>query len=336
MKVNIVSESAFGIVGHGVHTAYLEHLASLKDYPGVEVVTNSNERADIVHLHTVGTYAFRRLFTSTGKNVVSAHVIPESFVGSLIGARFWAPYAKIYLRWFYNRADAVVAVSDDTKKHLINMGVKKPIHVVYNTIDTEKYQTSLAKKKQARKTLDIASDAWIVIGAGQVQPRKRIDSFIETALALPEMQFIWVGGMPFGKMAAEHGAMEQLMMLAPPNVTFTGIVPFEEMCKYYQAADAFFLPSAQETFGLVVVEAAASGLPVVLRDIPDYAQTFKGDAVMANDSSFAEELLKLKTDKKYYEKMKLAAERIAQRYDSREGAKTLVKLYDSLLGRSDD
>lgn len=331
MKVNIVSESAFGIVGHGVHTAYLEHVASLQKHPDVTVVTNSNVRADIVHLHTVGFYAFRRLFTSNGKNVVSAHVIPESFVGSLIGAKFWVRYAKWYLRWFYNRADAVVAVSEDTKKHLVAMGVKKPITVIHNTIDTSRYHNTPDLKKAARKTLGIKQDAWIVIGAGQVQPRKRIDTFIETALALPEMQFIWVGGMPFGKMAAEHGAMEQLMTLAPPNVTFTGIIPFEKMCEYYRAADAFFLPSAQETFGLVVVEAAAAGLPVVLRNIPDYAETFKGDAVMASDGVFADELMKLKTEKKYYDKMKIAAERIAKRYDSHEGAEALVSLYESLL-----
>lgn len=331
MKVNIVSESAHGIVGHGVHTAYLEHIASLENYPGVEVATNSSERADIVHLHTVGTYAFRRLFTSTGKNVVSAHVIPESFVGSLVGAKFWVRYARWYLRWFYNRADAVVAVSEDTKDHLVAMGVKKPITVIHNTIDTSRYRNTPELKNKARKLLGIETGAWVVVGAGQVQPRKRIDTFIETALALPEMQFIWVGGMPFGKMAAEHGAMEQLMQTAPPNVTFTDIVPFEEMREYYRAADVFFLPSVQETFGLVVVEAAAAGLPVVLRDIPDYAETFKGDTVMSQDGAFADELMKLKTDKKFYEQMKSAAERIAKRYDSKAGAEALVKLYGSLL-----
>lgn len=331
MKVNIISESAFGIEGHGVHTAYLEHIACLEHYPGVEVVTNSAQKADIVHLHTVGTYAFRRLLTSTGKNVVSAHVIPESFVGSLVGAQFWAPYAKIYLRWFYNRADAVVAVSEDTKDHLVAMGVKMPIAVIHNTIDTSRYTNSPERKKKARKSLGIKDDAWVVVGAGQVQPRKRIDSFIEVALALPDTQFVWVGGMPFGKMAAEHGAMEQLMALAPPNVMFTGIIPFEKMCEYYRAADVFFLPSAQETFGLVVVEAAAAGLPVVLRNIPDYDKTFKSDAVMADETSFTSELTKLKSDKKHYELMKTAAGRIAKRYDSKVGANALVALYQSLL-----
>lgn len=331
MKINIISESAFGIQGHGVHTAFLEHITCLEKLPDIEVVSNSRDKADVVHIHTVGRYAFGKLLFSSGKKVVSAHVIPESFVGSLALAQLWAPLAKIYLRWFYNRADAVVAVSDDTKKNLVAMGITKPVQVVYNTIDTTKYASTVEKKKQARSDLGIKPDDWVVIGAGQVQPRKRIDSFIGAALALPEAHFIWVGGMPFGKVAADYAGMQRLMDSPPPNVTFSGIVAHEEVCKYYQAADVFFSPSAQETFGLVVVEAAAAGLPVVLRDIPDYAQTFKGDAVMANDGTFADELLRLKEDKKYYEAMKSAAARLAKRYDSKMGAEVFVKLYESLL-----
>lgn len=331
VRVNVISESAFGIQGHGVHTAYLEHIACLEKRDDVEVVTNSRRRSDVVHIHTVGAYSLGKLLFASGKKVVSAHVIPESFVGSLVGAKFWAPVAKRYLRWFYNRADAVVAVSDDTKKNLLAMGVKKPVHVVYNSIDTTKYVTSAVLKKKARSELDIVQDAWVVIGAGQVQPRKRIDTFIETASALPKMSFIWVGGMPFGKVAADHTAMSRLMESPPSNVTFSGIVPFEAMRKYYQAADVFFLPSAQETFGLVVVEAAAAGLPVVLRDIPDYGETFKGDVVMADDATFVAELSKLRSDKSYYAKHKVSAAHIAARYDSKAGAEVLTTLYESLL-----
>jgi 1,2-diacylglycerol-3-alpha-glucose alpha-1,2-galactosyltransferase len=331
VRVNVVSESAFGIQGHGVHTAYLEHIACLEKRSDVSVVTNSRKRSDIVHIHTVGAYSLGKLLFSAGKKVVSAHVIPESFVGSLVGAQLWAPLAKWYLHWFYSRADAVIAVSDDTKKNLIAMGVKKPVHVVYNSIDTTKYATSAAHKKKARSELGITADAWVVIGAGQVQPRKRIDSFIDTATKLPDMRFIWVGGMPFGKVAADHSAMSRLMESPPENVTFSGIVPFEEMRKYYQAADVFFLPSAQETFGLVVVEAAAAGLPVILRDIPDYAETFKGDVVMADDATFVAELTKLRSDQAYYTKLKSSAKRIATRYDSKAGAEVLTTLYKSLL-----
>ena len=228
MRVNIISESAFGIQGHGVHTAFLEHIACLEQYHGVKVVSNSRVKADIVHIHTVGAYSLHKLLLARGKKVVSAHVIPESFVGSLAGAQVWAPLARSYLKWFYNQADAVIAVSDDTKKNLLALGITKPIHVVYNSIDTTKYLSTSAIKKHVRQELDIKPDEWVVIGAGQVQPRKRIDTFIETALAVPEAHFIWVGGMPFGKAAADHADMKRLMNTPPPNLLCRDRTPFRQ------------------------------------------------------------------------------------------------------------
>lgn len=331
MKINVVSESEFTVQGHGVHTAYVELTNALKKL-GCDVETNTWREADLTHIHTVGTYALRHLLLRPGKKIVSAHVVPDSFVGSLVGAKLWLPFARVYLRWFYNRADVIFAVSDETKRELVALGVKKPIEIVYNLIDTSRYRTTAADKIAARKNLGIAKDTWVLVGAGQVQPRKRIDSFIETAKKLPDMQFVWVGGMPFGKLAAEHKRMAEMIETAPENFSCTGVVKLEDVKQYYQAADAFWLPSEQETFGLVVVEAAAAGLPVVLRDIPDYNETFRDGAVMVTDETVSSALERLRTDTSFYERQrKLAKERIVVRFDSVEGAKRVEKIYEELL-----
>ncbi|HEX8390151.1 MAG TPA: hypothetical protein VF597_01915, partial [Candidatus Saccharimonadales bacterium] len=112
LKVSVVSESEFSVQGHGVHTAYVELTNALKKLSDVEVVVNQRGPADITHLHTVGIYALRRLLWDKNKKVVSAHILPASLVGSLVGAKVWLPLAKAYLRWFYNKADLVFAVSD--------------------------------------------------------------------------------------------------------------------------------------------------------------------------------------------------------------------------------
>lgn len=317
--------------GHGVHTAYIELTTALKKLPGVEVIVNTSGKADITHLHTVGGYALYRLLFDRSKKVVSAHIVPASLVGSLVGARLWLPLASIYLRWFYNRADLVFAVSDETKRVLLKLGVKRPIEVVYNVIDTKRYSTTRNDKKKAREALGIAEDAWLVIGAGQVQPRKRIDSFISAASQLPAMQFLWVGGMPFGKLAAENRSMQQYIDNAPANTSFTGVVELEEMKRYYHAADVFWLPSEQETFGLVVVEAAAAGLPVVLRNIPDYTETFAEDALLVNEADTVGMLKMLRSDNEFYTQARSQAERIARRYDASSGAKRVTTLYKTLL-----
>ena len=119
---------------------------------------------------------------------------------------------------------------------------------------------------------------------------------------------------------------------APPNVHFVGQVDLKDMPKYYAASDAFMLPSEQETFGLVIVEAAAAGLPIVLRDIPDYDGTFRADALMAaDDESFAQAIKHLMQDKHFYDQAKQRAQHIARRFDSAAGAEQLVALYKKVL-----
>ncbi len=332
IKVTMVSESEFTVQGHGVHTAYVELTNALKKRDDVEVTVNQFGEADITHIHTVGIYALRHLLAPASKKVVSAHIVPDSLVGSLVGARLWLPLAKLYLRWFYNRADMLFAVSDETKRSLEKLGVKKPIEIVYNLVDTSRYVTTPADKTAARKALGIAEDAWVVVGSGQVQPRKRVDDFVSAARELADMDFIWVGGMPFGKLAADHGNMQHMLENAPENFRCTGVIEHEAVKQYYQAADVFWLPSEQETFGLVVVEAAAAGLPVVLRAIPDYDETFKGAAVMVAEDEVVPALEHLRHDAgAYAEARELAMKEIAKRFDSVAGAERVVAIYRKLL-----
>lgn len=331
LRIRQISESEFTVKGHGVHTAYLELTNALKAQGDASVIVNQRGEVDVTHIHTIGMYALGYLLFGSGKKVVSAHVVPASFVGSLILAKYWLPFITWYIRWFYNRADMVIAVSDATKRELEKIGIKKPIEVLCNMIDTTQYKPSRSGKERARQKLAIKSDAWMVVGAGQVQPRKRVDSFIRLAAKTPDTEYYWLGGMPFGKGAADSAKMQRMMDEAPINVHFPGIVPLEDMKEYYHAADAFFLPSDQETFGLVVVEAAASGLPVLLRDIPDYKETFASYVIMTREDGFKDAIVKLKTDSAYYKKYVAHAAELAKKYDSVSGAEHALALYRSML-----
>lgn len=331
LRVVQISESAFSVKGHGVHTAFVETVRALEARDDVDVMANSFASADIRHIHTVGPYSLAQLLFATGKKVVSAHVVPDSFVGSLIGAKYWLKAARGYLRWFYNRADAVVAVSQETAAVLKDMGVTTTITVVYNMIDTSVYQRDESRRASVREKIGVDENTFVVVGNGQVQPRKRVDTFVRLARELPEMHFVWVGGLPFGKVAANHAEINELIHTAPSNVTFTGVVELDEVRNFFAAGDVFVMTSEQETFGLAIIEAAASGLPVVLRDIHDYDDTFRPDAVMASEESFASEIQRLATDNTHYLDMQKHAALIAKRFDSHEICDTLVSLYHSAL-----
>ena len=334
LRVNMVSESEISVQGHGVHTAYEEMVRSLQKLDDVELITGhfgEQINCDVVHLHTVGLRTWKKLFQKGPKKIASAHVVPDSFIGSLILAKYWRPLAVMYLRWFYNKADLVIAVSDMTKNELEGMGVTKPIQVLYNSIDPTPYKKHKGRA-EIRKKLGISSEKFVVIGAGQAQPRKRLDSFLAVANNLPDVEFVWVGGMPFGKIAADHGSIDKIMHNPPKNVHFPGIVDLEQMPKWYAASDAFLFPSDQETFGLVVVEAAASGLPIILRNIHDYDDTFRDGALMASDDNqFTEIVSQLINNKDFYDKAVEKSQIIASRFDSQASAKRLVEMYRGII-----
>lgn len=331
IRLNIISESEFAAKGHGVHTAYLEMVHALRDIPGIEVTVNADAPADIVHLHTFGPYALKQLLQKTGKKVITAHIVPDSWIGSLKFAKVWAPLGAKYLKFYYNRADMILAVSGEVERHLRAIGVHKPISVMHNTIDTGRYAGSGVKKAEFRRKLGIPADNLVVLGAGQIQPRKRFDVFPDLAENMPDVTFIWAGGVPFKHLGDDYEHILKLIKHKPDNLIVTGIVDFEEIANYYAAADVFLLPSVQETFGLVVVEAAASGLPVIVRDITDYDSTFADDVLRGDDTTFAQVIQKLRTDKAFYEQACRKSARLAKRFDSKASAKQLLALYKNLL-----
>lgn len=336
IRVNMISESEFGVKGHGVHTAYVEITRALSRRPDIEIEVNSKNLADIIHIQTVGFYALLRLLFRRGKKVVSAHLVPDSFIGSIRAARYWKVFGGMWLKFFYGRADLVLACSGMVRDELVNSMKLKNVDLLYNTIDMSKYRPSTKKRKEARKVLGISDDEFVVIGNGQVQPRKRIDTFINIAKAMPDAKFIWVGGIPFGRLGAEYGSMKKIMGSLPDNVTVTGVIDLEDVCRYYLAADVFTLPATQENHPMCVLEAAGSELPIVLRDIPQYDDTFRGHAIMASsDEEFIEQIKKLRSDKQYCEKTKLGSKEIAKRFDSSAGAEIVVDFYRNLLESSE-
>lgn len=330
--INMLSESEFTVKGHGVHTAYIELTAALRKRPDIDIAVNTDRPADITHIQTVGPYALKRLLWGPGKKVVSAHVVPDSFVGSLILAKYWKPLGRAWLKLFYGRADLVLAVSGMVRDELRDNMKLKNVDVLYNTIDMSRYQRTDADTLAARKKLKLADDAFVVVGNGQVQPRKRFDIFVQMALDAPDVQFIWVGGMPFKGLAADSGKMQRLMDSAPSNLTVTGVIPLEEVRQYFHAADVFVLPAEQENHPMCVLEAAGTGLPIILRDIPQYADTFADAAIMVkNDASFMTAINELRGDKKKLTAAAKKSEIIAKRFDSTEGANKAVNFYRSLL-----
>jgi 1,2-diacylglycerol-3-alpha-glucose alpha-1,2-galactosyltransferase len=331
MIVNIVSESAFTVQGHGVHTAFLENCAILRKLEDVDLRINSVRKSDIIHIHTVGPFALVHLLFGRGKKVVTAHLTPDALVGSITGAERLYPWVRRYLAWFYNRANAVLAVSDEVLDKLKSLGVVKPLYLTTNTIDAAQFRPSDGGKESARRQLGIDAHAFVVLGVGQIQPRKRVSSFVECARLLPDYQFIWAGDLLFGRLSSRFRDMRRLVQDAPDNVTFLGGIERDLLAQYYRAADLFFFPSAHETFGMVVIEAAAASLPLLLRDLSQYRYTFLDAYVPGDEASYVELINRFATDGKYRRYWQTRSSKLAEKYDSNNSADQLMSIYRAVL-----
>jgi len=325
LRVNLVSDSAYSVKGHGVHTVFEETARLLAAADGVDLAVNVSRPADVTHIHTIGPLGFRHLVAGSGRTVVSAHLTPGSMTGSLAGAGAWSGAMARYLRWFYDRADAVLAVSGDVVTELSRMGVTAPVHELPNAVENATFAVTPEQRRRARAGL--GPDDFVVLGVGQVQPRKGVRDFVRCAAALPDVRFVWVGGMLFGAMSAERSAMRELVRTAPPNVRFVGAVPRAHLRAHYAAADLFFLPSAQETFGLVVVEAAAAGLPLLLRDLDVYEALFPGAYVPSAPGQDAAQVARLRADPAARRALAGRAAAMATAFDTAAHADRLIDLY---------
>ncbi len=332
----MVSESEISVQGHGVHTAYEEMASALEKRDDVELIRGKFGElidCDVIHFHTIFQRTWRKLFQKGPKKVVSAHIVPASFIGSIILAKYWSFAARWYMSWYYNRADKVLAVSGMVAEAL-NSELKVPkskIETFYNTIDMGRYVSTDKERQSSRKKFSLSDNSFMVLGNGQVQPRKRLDIFVKMAKALPDVRFIWIGGIPFKKLGADYNHMQKLMNNIPKNMTITGVIDHKLVRDYIIAADVFCLPAEQENHPMCVLEAASANLPIILRDIPEYHDTFKKDAILCTDDTFVDAVKRLKSDKKFYKDQQEKTKAIAGRFDSSVAAKRLVKIYNDLI-----
>ena len=271
--VRLISESTFTVRGHGVHSVYEDSLRVMTQMDEIQIVSGlrSLARPVVLHAHTIGPVALIRLLMHRGCRIVTANITPGSLIGSVRCPRPLLGLVGRYMRFVYNRTDGIIAVSQATAAEVAALKVRSPIIVTHNAIDNEPIQLLLSHRAELREIFGWKS-ALVVLAVGQIQPRKGVEEFLACASVFPQARFVWVGGMPFGLLTAEREKLRRACSAASSNVNFAGLLTRSDVFRYYAAADVFFLPSRQETFGLAALEAATAGLPLLLQDLDCYRE----------------------------------------------------------------
>jgi 1,2-diacylglycerol-3-alpha-glucose alpha-1,2-galactosyltransferase len=275
MKIHVTSESPFIMKATGVHTAFMDHVELLREHNDIEVVVNEEGTGDIYHSHTYGPYYIWKGLKYKGRRVFTAHVIPDSIKGSLPNWKFFMPFIRLGLKMVYSYADVCIAISPMVEKAIIDSGAKTRIVRIYNPVHNDNWRRTEDKRKRGRELLRVAENDFVVLGVGQLLGRKGVDDFLNVAEAIPEAKFIWVGGRPFGNLTEGIVRINERFAKAGRNVINAGQIDLESMPDIYAAGDLMLFPSFQENCPLAPIEAAASGIPVIYRDIEEYKSLYE-------------------------------------------------------------
>ena len=241
-------------------------------------------------------------------------------------------------------SDAVLASGPAEAAQIASLYGADPgrIEVVAPGVDRAFF--SPGHRPQARRALGLAAPGPMLLFVGRIQPLKGVDVGVRALAALddlPDAFLVVVGGPSGPEGHAELARARELVVglgLAG-RVRFVPPQRHELLSTYYRAADVCLVPSRSESFGLVALEAAACGTPVVaaavggLRTIVSHGRT--GFLVEGRDpASFAAYVGDLAHHPLLAERMAEAAAAGARRYTWSGAATALRRLCDELTARS--
>ncbi|MDA8387625.1 MAG: glycosyltransferase family 1 protein [Nitrospiraceae bacterium] len=167
---------------------------------------------------------------------------------------------KLFAERSIRRADHILAVSGATARGLMALGVpEERITVTYNAADGFKpLDKSSSAEYICRK---YGTNKNYVLTVSTVEPRKNLVTLLRAFAPLRGPQLVIAGARGW-KNAAVHAEYEKLGF-REEEVKFLGYVPDEEMNMLYSGAMVFVFPSIYEGFGMPLLEAMASGAPVI-------------------------------------------------------------------------
>ncbi len=164
------------------------------------------------------------------------------------------PFTDLMTRLTFNHADVALAPSRLIQEDMYRVGVKS-VKLWKRGVDAEKFNPRFRSDSMRMRLSNGHPEDPLMIYVGRLSNEKRIPDLRAVLEALPHTRLAIVGDGPI------RAELEK--QFAGTNTTFMGYLQGEELSQAYASADMFVFPSSLETFGLVVVEAMAAGLPVV-------------------------------------------------------------------------
>ena len=199
-----------------------------------------NYNPDYIHISTEGVVGLMGIVVCKFKNLnytTSYHTRFPEYLEKMVKIPKSISYA--YFRWFHSKSKKVL-VPTKSMKDILDKKNFKNTYIWNRGVDLSIFYPNLNKQKNLKPVL---------LYVGRVSVEKNIEEFLKLNIKATKMV---VGDGPIKKELEEKY----------PDVIFTGAKTGKELSELYSTADVFVFPSKSDTYGLVLLEALASGLPI--------------------------------------------------------------------------
>ena len=171
------------------------------------------------------------------------------------GVGLLTPLVRSYLRRFHRQAAATLVPTAALAQELLALGIGQP-RLLRRAVDTRLFHPA-QRDDGLRARWGVDAGTPVVLYVGRIAPEKNLQLAVQAFRAIrqrvPNARYVWVGDGPArAALAAAH-----------PDFIFAGVQREQALAQHIASADLFPFPSLSETFGNVILEALAAGLPVV-------------------------------------------------------------------------
>ena len=165
-----------------------------------------------------------------------------------------------YMHWFYGQLDTVFVNSEEYRQSWIKRGFEQgKLKILPRGLDTELFHPGRRDSAFFEKFGALNGDVRLLY-VGRISREKDLDLLADAYRCLRKE------GLPVQLFVVGHGPYSEALAKSLPEAFFTGYLKGKELATAYASADVFVFPSTTDTFGNVILEAQASGLPVVVSD----------------------------------------------------------------------
>jgi len=298
---------------------------------------------DIAHAHHpfVSCLAPMRLHSRGGVPLVfTNHTRYDLYSDTYVS---WLPHAvrhgavRRYLMWLNRHVSLTISPSADVAEWLAGYGaLPEKLLVFHNAIDTEQFAHPEAARTKAE--LGLEEDAFALAYVGRIAHEKNValllDAFARAASTDSRLALVLVGDGPARGLCERKAAQAGLSA----RVRFLGMTPYEDVPGVLAACDAFVTASVSEMYPLVVVEAAAAGLPVIGVRSPGVSEIVtdgvSGLLTPEDSDALAAAMCTVSADAKLAERLRTGCAKIASTHDIKASTRELVAVYEKLLARA--